>query len=109
MSSSAFGRNSLATTGQVQFDLRVLKFFKVGEHGKLDFVVESFNLFNHRNVVTLNQFYGPDGSPIPVFATANKAGIPRQLQLSVDFSFDVLNHSSVYPAAPLRDCARITG
>ena len=83
----AFGRNSLATTGQVQFDLRVLKFFKVGEHGKLDFVVESFNLLNHRNVVTLNQFYGPDGSPIPVFATANKAGIPRQLQLSVDFEF----------------------
>ena len=83
----AFGRNSLATTGQVQFDLRVLKFFKVGEHGKLDFVVESFNLLNHRNVVTLNQFYGPDGSPIPVFATANKADIPRQLQLSVDFEF----------------------
>ena len=83
----AFGRNSLATTGQVQFDLRVLKFFKVREHGKLDFVVESFNLFNHRSVATLNQFYGPDGSPIPVFATANKAGIPRQLQLSVDFEF----------------------
>src|SRR6267378_3949149 len=82
-----FGRNSLATNSQVQFDLRVLKFFKVGEHGKLDFVVESFNLLNHRNVVTLNQFYGPDGPPIPVFATANKAGIPRQLQLSIDFEF----------------------
>jgi hypothetical protein len=51
-----FGRNSLATTSQVQFDLRVLKFFKVGEHGKLDFVVESFNLLNHTNVVALNHF-----------------------------------------------------
>jgi hypothetical protein len=36
-----FGRNSLSTPAQVQFDLRVLKFFKIGEHGKLDFVAES--------------------------------------------------------------------
>ena len=71
----------------MQVDLRVLKFFKVGEHGKLDFVVESFNLLNHTNVVALNQFYGPGSSPIPAFATANKAGIPRQLQFSIDFEF----------------------
>jgi hypothetical protein len=83
----AFGRNSLATTGQVQFDLRVLKFFKVGEHGKLDFVVESFNLLNRANVVALNQFYGSGSSPIPAFGTPNKAGIPRQLQFSIDFEF----------------------
>lgn len=81
------GRNSLATTSQVQLDLRVLKFFKVGEHGKLDFVLESFNLLNHTNVVALNRFYGSDSAPIPVFATANKAGIPRQLQFSIDFEF----------------------
>jgi hypothetical protein len=71
----------------VQFDLRVLKFFKVGEHGKLDFVVESFNLLNHTNVVALHQFYGPGSSPMPVFATPNKADIPRQLQFSIDFEF----------------------
>jgi outer membrane receptor protein involved in Fe transport len=82
-----FGRNSLATTSQVQFDLRVLKFFKVGEHGKLDFVAESFNALNHLNVVALNQFYGPENSPIPVFTGPNKAGIPRQLQFSIDFEF----------------------
>jgi hypothetical protein len=46
----------------------------------LDFVAEFFNLLNHTNVVALNQFNGPDHSPIPVFPTANKAGIPRQLQ-----------------------------
>jgi hypothetical protein len=82
-----FGRNSLATNSQVQFDLRVLKFFKVGEHGKLDFVIESFNVLNHTNVVGLNQFYGVASPPIPVFATANRAAIPRQLQFSVDFEF----------------------
>jgi len=82
-----FGRNALATPGQVQLDLRVLKFFKIGEHGKLDFVVESFNLLNHTNVVALNQFYGAEGSPLPEFARPNKAGIPRQLQFSIDFEF----------------------
>ena len=80
-------RNSLITHTQVQFDLRVLKFFKIGEHGKLDFVAESFNVLNHTNVAALNQFYGPESSPIPVFTTPNKAGIPRQWQFSIDFEF----------------------
>jgi len=82
-----FGRNSRTTPAQVQFDLRVLKFFKIGEHGKLDFVAESFNVLNHTNVVSPNQFYGPERSPLSVFATPNKAGIPRQVQFSIDFEF----------------------
>jgi len=82
-----FARNSLRTGMQAQLDLRVLKFFKVGEHGKLDVVVESFNLLNHTNVVALNQFYGPENSALPSFSTPNKAGIPRQLQFSLDFEF----------------------
>jgi hypothetical protein len=82
-----FGRNSLRTGTQAQLDLRVLKFFKVGEHGKLDFVVESFNLLNHTNVAALNQFYGTESSPLPTFSMGNKAGIPRQLQFSLDFEF----------------------
>ena len=71
----------------MQLDLRVLKFFRVGELGKLDFVVESFNLLNHTNVVALTQFYGAESLPIPVFAAPNKAGIPRQLQFSINFEF----------------------
>jgi outer membrane receptor protein involved in Fe transport len=82
-----FGRNSLVIPSQVQFDLRVLKFFKIGEHGKLDFVAESFNVLNHTNVVALNPFYGADSSSLPEFATPNKAGIARQLQFSIDFEF----------------------
>lgn len=82
-----FGRNSLGTGTQVELDLRVLKFFKVGEHGKLDLVVESFNLLNHTNVVALNPFYGGESSPLPSFSASNKAAIPRQLQFSIDFEF----------------------
>ena len=82
-----FGRDSLGTGTKSELDLRVLKFFKVGEHGKLDLVVESFNLLNHTNVIALNQFYGPESSPLPTFSSPNKAAIPRQLQFSVDFEF----------------------
>jgi len=82
-----FGRNSLRTGTQAQLDLRLLKFFKVGERGKLDFVVESFNLLNHTNVVALNQFYSTQSSPLPTFTMPDKAAIPRQLQFSLDFEF----------------------
>jgi len=64
---------SLQTGNQAQLDLRVLKFFEVGEHGKLDFVVGSFNLLNHKNVVALNQFYGVGSSPLAAFATPRPA------------------------------------
>src|SRR5262249_9079716 len=40
----SFSRNILHTSNQVELDLRVLKYFRVGEHGKLDLVAESFNL-----------------------------------------------------------------
>jgi hypothetical protein len=82
-----FARNVLYTSNQVELDLRLLKYFKVGEHGKLDLVAESFNLLNHTNVTALNQFFGPDAIPIPTFNTPNRASIARQLQFSIDFEF----------------------
>ena len=71
----------------MQFDLRILKFFKVGERGKLDLVAESFNVLNHTNVTGLNPFFGPNSSPLVAFDTPNKAGIPGELQFSIDFEF----------------------
>jgi len=82
-----FARNSLRTSNHVQLDLRLLKYFKVGEHGKLDFVAESFNLLNHRNVLGLNPFFGPNAIPIPTFGQPDQAGLARQFQFSLDFEF----------------------
>lgn len=84
---AGFARNSLRTGTQAELDLRVLKYFKVGEHGKLDVVAESFNLLNHTNVVDVNRFYGPFTAALPTFSTPDKAGMPRQLQFSLDFEF----------------------
>ena len=107
-----FARNSLRTSTQAQLNLRVLKFFKVGEHGKLDFVVESFNLLNHTNLAALNQFYGAESSPLSTFPTANKAGIPRQVQFSIDFEFWQEPHaqqSSAYMPQPVVQHTTVTG
>jgi len=71
----------------VQLDLRLLKFFKVGERGKLDFVAESFNALNHTNITALNPFFGAGTSPLGTFDTPNRAGMARQLQFSIDFEF----------------------
>jgi len=93
---------SLQTGNQAQLDLRVLKFFEVGEHGKLDFVVGSFNLLNHKNVVALNQFYGVGSSPLAAFATPNKAGIPMECSSRLTSSLD---YSRSLPAQILRSPA----
>ena len=83
----ALSRNALRTSNQVQLDLRILKYFMVGEHGKLDLVAESFNLLNHTNVVGVNQAFGPGAVPIPTYNTPDKASLARQLQFSIDFEF----------------------
>ena len=82
-----FPRNALRTPTQVELDLRLLRYFKVGEHGKLDLVAESFNLLNYTNVAAVNPFFGPGTAPIPAFDTPDRAGIARQLQFSIDFEF----------------------
>ncbi len=82
-----WSRNALSTPSQIELDLRLLKYFEVGGHGKLDFVAESFNLLNHTNVSELNQFFGPDTTPIPAFNTPSRATIGRQFQFSIDFEF----------------------
>ena len=82
-----FGRNSLSNGTEATLDLRVLKFFRVGEHGKLDLVAESFNVLNHTNVLGLDQVFGTGTTPMMAFGIANKAGNARQIQLSIDLEF----------------------
>ena len=62
-----------------------MKFFKVGEHGKLDLVAESFNLLNHMNVLAFNRAFGTGAAPIPTYSVPDKAALARQFQFSIDF------------------------
>jgi hypothetical protein len=96
------GRNSYRGASNYDSDLRLQRVFHLSERYSLDASLESFNLFNHRNVQSIDQVYGaPDflgavprqfgdgiGSPAnPTFATPNFTGPARQLQASVRLNF----------------------
>ena len=80
-------RNSLLTPSTAVLDVRILKFFKIGEHGKLDLVVESFNLLNHKNAVAISPWFGSKLTPINTFKRPIEALNPRQFEFSLDFEF----------------------
>jgi outer membrane receptor protein involved in Fe transport len=82
-----FVRNSLKTPSFVAVDLRVLKYLPIGEHGKLDFVAEAFNLFNRTNVSQINPVFGLGNLPLGGFGVPVEAFNARHLQFSIDFEF----------------------
>ena len=80
-------RNAARLPSSATLDLRVLKYFNVKPHGKLDLVVETFNLLNRTNVSQINAVYGPLLTPLAAFGRPIEAGIARQIQFSLDFEF----------------------
>ena len=80
-------RNAARLPSSASLDLRVLKYFHIKPHGKLDLVVEAFNLLNRTNVSQINAVYGPLLTPRPAFGRPIEAGIARQIQFSLDFEF----------------------
>jgi hypothetical protein len=96
------GRNSYRGASYYASDLRLQRVFHVTEPLSVDTSIESFNLFNHRNVQSIDQVYGApdflgpvphqfgDGvtSPAnPTFGTPNFVGPARQIQASLRLVF----------------------
>jgi hypothetical protein len=96
------GRNSYRGASNYSSDARLQRVFHPTEHLSTEASIEGFNIFNHRNVQSIDQVYGaPDflgpipqqfgdgiGSPAnPTFASPNFTGPARQLQASLRVSF----------------------
>lgn len=96
------GRNSYRGASNYDTDLRLQRVFHFTERFSTEASLESFNLFNHRNVQSIDQVYGAAdflgpvprqfgdgiGSPAnPTFGTPNFTGPARQLQASVRVTF----------------------
>jgi len=81
------GRNAWRLPASATLDLRILKYFTVKPHGKLDLVIEAFNVLNRTNVTQLNTVYGPLLASLPSFGRPIEAGPARQFQFSIDFEF----------------------
>jgi hypothetical protein len=82
-----FGRNSLDAPKILALDLRVLKYFPLGESRRLDIVSEFFNLFNTANVAQINPVFGSNLTRISVFGQPIEGVGARQIQFSLDFEF----------------------
>jgi hypothetical protein len=82
-----FGRNALGTQRFINLDLRVVRYIPFGGKRRLDFVVETFNLFNHPNVLERNPFYGTGAAPLASYGAPIAFAAARQLRFSIDFEF----------------------
>lgn len=80
------GRNSARQPASSTFDVRLSRAFTFGGQ-RLEAMVEAFNLFNHVNVVQVNNTFGPGPSPLPTFAQPTAVGDARQIQLGVRWTF----------------------
>ena len=68
------GRNSWRLPASATLDLRLLKYFNIKPHGKLDLVIEAFNVLNRTNVTQVNAVYGPLLAPLQSFGRPIEAG-----------------------------------
>ncbi len=78
-------RRSFAGPGSVNFDLALLRSFRLAEGKTLDFRLETFNTFNHA------QFFGPAAVNADfgtdLFGYVVKAASPRLVQIAVKIGF----------------------
>jgi hypothetical protein len=81
-----YARNSLSTSPNINFDLRVLRKIPLGQ-GHLDVVAESFNILNHRNESLLNTPFGSGLQPSTNFSSPVAASTARRIQFSLDYEF----------------------
>ena len=100
-------RNTFVGESLKTLDLRLARSFSIDERTKLEFIAESFNLFNTLNVRFFNTTYGAEdfcpfnppaagcvarstnreGSPNPAYGTPRAIFNPRQMQFAVRLSF----------------------
>jgi len=76
------GRNTIRGPGFANFDLSIIKNFKVRESMNVQFRTEFFNAFNHAQFLNPNAF-GFTGS----FGQVTQARDPRIIQFALKFSF----------------------
>jgi len=96
------GRNSYRGAAYYDSDLRLQREFQTTKRPSTELSIEGFNLFNHRNVQSVDQVYGaPDflgsvpryfgdnvSSPAnPTFGKPNFTGSARQVQVSLRMNF----------------------
>jgi hypothetical protein len=81
------GRNSARLPATSSFDVRLSRVFAMPHRGRLEAMIEAFNLFNHVNILNVNNTFGTGSTPLATFNQPSAAGDMRQLQLGIRWSF----------------------
>ncbi len=80
------GRNSFRQPMFFQFDMRFAKGINFGERYRLDLIADGFNLFNHTNILAVNQLCDPSSATCSA-GQPTAAYDARQFQFALKFSF----------------------
>lgn len=75
-----------ATCGTASFDVRLSRAIRVGG-GRVDVMIEAFNLFNRANVVNVNNTIGNGPTQLPTYKQVTGVGDMREMQLGVRWNF----------------------
>lgn len=81
------GRNTGEGFDFSALDVRLSRSFALGGHGRLDVLVDGFNVLNRANFLIPNNAYGTGAAPPPSFGRPTAASDPRQVQLGLRWSF----------------------
>ena len=81
------GRNAFTMPGFFQFDMRVSKGINFGERFRLDLIADGFNLFNHTNILAVNQLCDPSAGAVCTAGQPSAAYDARQFQFAIKLNW----------------------
>ncbi len=81
------GRNKFTMPSFFQFDLRIAKGINIGERLRLDLIADAFNLFNHTNILAVNQLCDPFAGATCSAGQPSAAYDARQMQFALKVSW----------------------
>ncbi len=81
------GRNHFTMPYFFQFDMRLSKGISIGEHKRLDLIADGFNLFNHTNILSVNQLCDPLAGSSCTAGQPSAAYDARLFQFALKFTW----------------------
>ena len=79
------GRDRFRMPMFFQFDARISKGINIGERYRLDLIADVFNLFNHTNIISVNNLCDPLTGTTCAAGQPSAAGEARQFQFAIKF------------------------
>jgi hypothetical protein len=81
------GRNKFTMPMFFQFDMRLSKGINLGERMRLDLIADAFNLFNHTNIIAVNQLCDPLVGSTCAAGQPSAAADARQFQFALKLNW----------------------